>query len=453
MKKTTTILMGLFLCTGALAACGNKKIAPKEPSKGDFGYNIEFKEVFTGKKLYEAQRNLVNQVSGNKISSIKDTSEEYYYYSKYSYEVETSENKITLFSNGVATSEIAKTICYTEGKYTEKYNNRESTTMLIVKNQMIAVSDEFDEYGTTESHYINVGTWVEERDMADMFGLTYLATLGQIGIDTNGNGIIYFIDITSNTQTGYSKTGETINVYDYDISETLVMLDGNPLTGKPVKAFQNEYDIKYYDENLVRTNEPSTYHYEKNSYEFGYGKRSEYKNKDAFIKSQQEEHFAESIDLHIDLYNGGVLDTDKTTISGMSMFNSYYQDGIFDEMPDGLKKQTAHVSSNSFSLLQGQALAFRVNAYTVALKYDEVNKIYYADYSNHEVYATIKNSNLVENLLKVKDADDIEYVYSDAPNVRTMFEIEYKVSLEKVSDLTVLKAEIELDCEMHEIYM
>lgn len=445
MKKTTTILMGLFLCTTALAACGNKKkVELKEPEIGEFGYNIEFKEIYSGRKEQNAKKNFVKALTSADLQSIDAKMTEYQFYSKNDYYTEERSADMTFYSNGFAEEHMETTYTMRYGNFVETETGTDNSIMAKNGNQLIITAETIDEYN--RDYEVMIMPFSEEYDVSYPVTSSLAYIDGYFGIDENGNGLMLEESISPNSVTAHTETGIEVDSYDYSFEQTVIYFDGNPETGKPVKMFHLERNIYYYDDNYIVVDEPIMKYESTSKYNLKYGKRKEYKGKDQFFTDIQEEKITEDVSINGMKFQGATISDDKKTITNLPSYPSgtYNYYGVFDQFANNGKKQTGHTYEKSISLVAGDVYGFLFDAETMYAKYDEGTKTYSVQNVAYEDFAEIEAEELPIGLSVVKDGDGKQYLYS-TENIYVYVELEWELTLQKVDSYTIIAPKVTIE--------
>lgn len=443
MKKTATILMGLALSVSALAACGNKKNKHELPERDEFGYKIEFEKTYSGRDALKCQKNLYEQLTSKNLVGMKGSMYGFDKIAPFMTQEFIEEGSIDIYSNGVIISDMDYTQIMLSGgtKYISKSTTKDE--VVFFEDQFIEISTEtYDEDDFDYS--IDVYEWDNRLDYSAYCEVAGIASNGTYGIDKNGKGYMYYNDITDHSTSGYNKYGVEIDVYDYEITETLVVFEGDPLASKPWGLFYSHYEMAFYDEGYIQTEEPIIYSSQNVEYYPTYGKRKEYKNKEALVQKATTESIEECPYVTLNQYSGVAVDADKKNVTTLpTSYNLVYTYGTTPDMNlKNLQKITGFGETESVCLVADSAIAFNFEIDTEFASYDSTSKRYYEDNDTFEVLTKIKCENLPEGLHIVKDTDGNEYIYAEDDYGYTYIEFEFAVALQKVAEVTVPQVEV-----------
>ncbi len=449
MKKSTTILMGLFLCTASLAACGNKKSQHKVLDRDEFGYKVEFKEIYNGRKDLEARNNLSSQLTSDKLVAINGTQIMQGKVAPYVTVYSQFDGSFTFYNNGVYEINSKQKQSFCEGNFTETYESETKETAMVVGKQIISF-EENNEMDGTDIDY-DVDSWNPEDDISAYADLASIAYSGlTAGIDTNGNGIMYSQYFNQNSNLGFNANGDEITVYDFEIEEMLVMFEGDPTNSKPWGVFIHDISFALYDEDHIVTEEPQIEEEMSVEYSLTYGKRKEYKNKDDMLKGCLEEKFEEEVDCDLTVFEGVTIESDKKSISNIPGYSTYYSsEGYVDLLGKDRTKSTGlEFTDYEIDLSANDALAVEMYYYTTQLDYDKVADEYAESYDNGCILAEISCDNLPEGLMVLPDDDGNNYIVAEK-DVSVYVTVEWETSIEKTEGGNIIKAKANVTLSDH----
>lgn len=335
MKKTKMIF-GLVFATSLLASCGSKggssetkPVVPNTPDRGDLTFNVEFKETYTDSRYVDAKNNLLDKLTSG-ISSVNAEMAEYYNDpSIYSYNM-SAKGTFDFYSNGVAITSVdmCEETIVGDSSVVSPGGNKFVETYVATEDALLCREEQYSPFSEDISYSVHEPL---VSDIAEVAEFDYLfESSGMFGKDAQGRNLYYFIDYNQSSEYGYDKYGNSISVYDFNIMEILVVFSGSVFTGNISTVYSVESRVKYYDDNYVYSEEPILKQQTSVKYDFKYGARKEYKNKDALVESFYEPSWIKTPTISI-VGCPATLNTEKTAfetigsvnvISGADVFHS-----------------------------------------------------------------------------------------------------------------------------------